>query len=86
MENPNLPRRDFIKKTATIGAGIQFLPSGKLFGADRPGNKLNIALIGCWGRASAHINTLKKENVVALCDVNSLALDYTAQTFPQAKK
>lgn len=86
MANPNLPRRDFMKKTAAIGAGIQFLPSGKLFGADRPGNKLNIALIGCWGRASAHISTLQKENVVALCDVNSLALDYTGQTFPKAKK
>ena len=79
-------RRKFLAATATTGAGLLFLPSGTLFGQNRPGNRLNIALIGCWGRASAHFRMFEKENVVALCDVNSKALAAAAQKFPKAKQ
>ena len=79
-------RRKFLAATATTGAGLLFLPSGTLFGQNRPGNRLNIALIGCWGRATAHFRMLEKENVVALCDVNSKALAAAAQKFPKAKQ
>ncbi|MEY4484654.1 MAG: hypothetical protein RL693_2106, partial [Verrucomicrobiota bacterium] len=46
------------------------LPSGARAGKNAPGNKLNIALIGVWGRGLAHYDSLSEENVVALCDVN----------------
>ncbi|MBK1875360.1 Gfo/Idh/MocA family protein [Pelagicoccus mobilis] len=83
--NNNLSRRSFLSKSAVAGAGVLILPSGSLFGKNRPGNKLNIALIGCWGRAQAHFNMLDQENVVALCDVNSRALGAAAKRYPKAK-
>ncbi|MEM9281942.1 MAG: Gfo/Idh/MocA family oxidoreductase, partial [Verrucomicrobiota bacterium] len=86
MSNETTSRRSFVSKSAAAGAGLLVLPSGTLFGDNRPGNKLNIALIGCWGRATAHFPMLEKENVVALCDVNSKAMDAAAEKFPKAKK
>ena len=86
MPSPLSSRRKFIAQTASFGAGLMILPTGTLFGANRPNHKLNIALIGCWGRGTAHHDMLEKENVVALCDVNTRALDAAGQKFPQAKK
>jgi len=86
MTAPSSSRRKFIAQTAALGAGLTILPTGTLFGANRPGNKLNIALIGCWGRGTAHHAMLEKENVVALCDINSKALAAAGQKFPKAKK
>lgn len=80
-----MKRRQFLK-SAAIGAGVLILPRTKLFGADAPSNKLNIALIGCWGRGEAHFGGLKRENVVALCDVNEDHLAFGAKTFPNAKQ
>lgn len=78
-------RRSFLKTSAATGAGLLILPSGSLFGANRPGNKLNIALLGTWGRARAHIPTLQEENIVALCDVDSKYLAAASKKFPKAK-
>ena len=44
-----------------------------------------MALIGVWGRGTAHYNALRNENVVALCDVNDLRTKEAASIFPQAK-
>jgi len=77
-----MQRRDFLKTTA---AGLMILPSGMLAGATAPSNKLNIALIGAYGRATAHYNGLAGENVVALCDVNEEHLAIAAEKFPKAE-
>jgi len=79
-------RRNFIRTTATIAGGITILPSGT-FGANgnSPNNKLNIALIGSYGRGQRHWGSLKKENVVALCDVDSEFLALAKKEFPKAK-
>jgi predicted dehydrogenase len=79
-------RRDFLKSAAAIGAGWMILPSGHLRGADAPSNKLNIAMIGTWGRAEAHFSALADDNVVALCDVNEEHLAFGAKQFPNAKQ
>ena len=55
---------------AYTGAAVSILPRLKLFGADAPSNKLNIALMGTWGRAEAHFDALSRQNVVAICDIN----------------
>jgi predicted dehydrogenase len=81
-----MKRRDFLKTAATTGTGLLILPSGVLSGANAPSNKLNIALIGTWGRGEAHFGDLEKENVVALCDVNEDHLEFGAKRFPNAKK
>ena len=79
-----MKRRDFLK-TAATGAGWLILPSGVLSGANAPSNKLNVALIGTWGRALAHFDAISSENVVALCDVNEDRIASAAKKFPNAK-
>jgi len=78
-------RREFLKSAAAAGTGLIILPSGTLSGANAPSNKLNIALIGVYGRAKAHYGTIASENVVALCDVNEEHLAIAAEKFPNAK-
>lgn len=80
-----LGRRRFLQTVGLAGTGSLILPKGTLFGANAPNNKLNIALIGVWGRAMAHYNALAAENVVALCDVDEKHLAVAAQKFPDAK-
>jgi predicted dehydrogenase len=77
-----MQRRDLIK---TAAASLTILKSGTLRGQNAPSNKLNIALIGVWGRGTAHYATLKNENVVALCDVNDLRTQEALRIFPKAK-
>src|SRR5580658_3505208 len=84
-KNP-MKRRQFLKSMALGGAGGLILPRLKLFGADAPSNKLNIALMGTWGRAEAHFDALSRENVVAICDVNEDHLAFGAKRFPNAKQ
>lgn len=80
-----MKRRQFLKSAAFCGAGALLLPRTTLLGADAPSNKLNIALIGTWGRAAAHFNALSTQNVVALCDINEDHLAFGAKKFPAAK-
>jgi predicted dehydrogenase len=81
-----MKRRQFLSTLATTGAGAMILPKVTLFGANAPGNKLNIALIGTWGRGEAHFGAISTENVVALCDVDEEHLEFGARRFPAAKK
>ena len=46
-------RRQFLT-TSAAGAAFTILPSGARGGSDAPSNKLNVALIGVWGRGLAH--------------------------------
>ncbi len=78
-------RRDVLKASAAAAAGFLILPSGARAGKNTPGSKLNIALIGTWGRAFAHHDMLKGENVVAVCDVNSKYLAEAVKKYPGAK-
>jgi len=80
-----MKRRNFLNTTALAGAGLVILPSGVLSGKNSPGNKLNIALIGVWGRGMAHYAALANENVVALCDVNEARFADALKRFPNAK-
>ena len=75
-------RRDLLK---SAGAGLLILKSGTLRGQNAPSNKLNLALIGVWGRGTAHYNVLRNENVVALCDVNDNRTKEALEIFPKAK-
>jgi len=80
-----MDRREFIKTAAVAGAGLLVLPSGVRGGENAPSNKLNVALIGVWGRGLAHYDSLSGENVVALCDVNEKRFPDALKRFPNAK-
>ncbi len=79
-----MERRDFLKSVAT-GAGLVILPSGTITGRQAPSNKLNVALIGVWGRGLAHQQQISSENIVALCDIDENHLAEAAVKFPKAK-
>ncbi|HTL55222.1 MAG TPA: Gfo/Idh/MocA family oxidoreductase [Candidatus Limnocylindrales bacterium] len=81
-----MKRRQFLKSVAFTGAAGLILPRTKLFGVEAPSKKLNVALIGTWGRGEAHFGGLMSENVVALCDVDEKHLAFGAQKFPGAKQ
>jgi len=85
MKTNIVQRRQFLKSTAATGIGLLILPSGTLSGANAPSNKLNVAMIGTWGRADAHFGAISKENVVALCDVDENHIAHAARRFPKAK-
>jgi predicted dehydrogenase len=81
-----MKRRQFLRSVAFTGAAGLILPRTTLFGANAPSNKLNVALIGTWGRGEAHFGGLASENVVALCDINEEHLAFGAKRFPNAKQ
>jgi predicted dehydrogenase len=80
-----MKRREFITTAAVAGAGLLVLPSGVRGGENAPSNKLNVALLGVWGRGQAHYGSLSSENVVALCDVNEKRFPEALAKFPGAK-
>ncbi len=79
-----MKRRHFLR-SATGASTLWILRSGALAGPTAPSNRLNIALIGVWGRALAHYDWLKDENVVALCDINERHLAEATKKFPNAQ-
>jgi len=80
-----MKRRAFLKQSAVVGAGVMILKSGILKAGQSPNEKLNIAVIGAAGRGADNMNSVKSENIVALCDVNEQTLAAAAKQFPQAK-
>lgn len=76
-----MQRRNFLQ-TATA---FTILPAGLLRGQTAPSNRLNVALIGVWGRGTAHYPSLRNENVVALCDVYEPRTREALAMFPKAK-
>ena len=80
-----MKRRQFLSASAASAAAVLIAPRLRLFGADAPSNKLNVALLGTWGRGEAHFGALSSENVVALCDINEEHLAFGAKRFPNAK-
>jgi predicted dehydrogenase len=80
-----MKRRQFLRSITVASTGLMILPRLRVLGANAPSNKLNVALLGTWGRGEAHFGALSSENVVALCDVNEEHLAFGAKKFPNAK-
>jgi predicted dehydrogenase len=82
-----LSRRNFIKQSATLAAGLTIIPSqvmGKSFsGQTAPSDKLNIAGVGIGGIGRSNLRNMSTENIVALCDVD---WSYAAKTFADYPK
>ena len=82
MNTPTaLSRRKFVGAAGLVAGRMITRP---LFGQDAPSNKLNLALIGVWGRGLAHYDSISAENVVALCDVNEKRFPDALKRFPGA--
>ncbi len=82
-------RREFLRQA--VLAGTATLASGSLvrvqpaLAARGPNEKLNLGCVGVANKGADNINNLVSENIVALCDVDSLHLGKMSERFPQAK-
>lgn len=81
-------RRNFIKKSAIVGAGITLAPS-LTFGNTRRNSldKLKLAFIGIGGRGMGHLaNSLRRDDVeiTAICDIDPSRLASAAKRIEEA--
>src|SRR5271157_5960467 len=84
---PTMSRREFAPRAAAALAGIMLLPRHVLGGRGYtpPSDKLNIAGVGVGGMGGAYLKNLESENIMALCDVDSLKAAKTFNRYPNAK-
>jgi predicted dehydrogenase len=76
-------RRAFLASGIAAGTGLTLLPGAARAAAN---DKLNLALIGAYGRGRQHFHDLKTQNVVALCDVHGENMASAEKEFPKAKQ
>jgi predicted dehydrogenase len=63
----NITRRSFVKSTAAFSVASPAIAKTR-----NPNEKLNVALIGLGGQGNFQYNGLKGENIIAMCDVDSV--------------
>ena len=85
MKSP-FNRRQFIKRSAAIGAGAYLAGPYLSFGKISPNEKLNLGVVGTHNRAKDDIDGVQSENIVAICDVDQNFLDAAQKRFPGAKQ
>ena len=78
-------RRDFLKKSTIAAAGFWLGSRFSLAPGRAPSEKLNIGCVGVANRASANIEGVRSQNIVALCDIDDGYLRAASQAFPQAR-
>lgn len=89
MDKPSIRRRDFIRTTAAVAAGISIIPGhvmGKKPGHVAPSDKLNIAGIGVGGKGRINLEAMNSENIVALCDVDWEYARDCFNDYPRARR
>lgn len=81
-------RRDVLKASVAATFGAMLLPSGLLVHGQSPNEKLNVACIGIGGQGNYQLNGISnaRENIVALCDVDTVRAGNAYERFPSAKK
>src|SRR5687768_11488368 len=84
----NISRRNFIRNTALAGSSFFIVPRHVLGrGYTAPSDKLNIAGIGCGGKAEVNLPYAWNngaENIVALCDVDDRMAVNARKKWPNA--
>ncbi len=79
----NLSRRLFLKSASAASAGVLIIPGLYRYSAN---DRMNIAVIGVGGRGWANWKEVPKENIVAMCDVDSNRAAKGFSMLPNAKK
>lgn len=81
-------RRDFVKGSSATLAGIAMgvWTETAPVAAASPNEKLNIGCIGAGGKGWVDMTSVRKENIVAICDVDSDRLGKASSEFPKAAK
>src|SRR6516162_8925336 len=82
----HLNRRQFLKRSAAVGAGAWLAGPYLSFGKISPNEKLNLGVIGTHNRAAEDMAGVESENIVAICDIDQRFLDAAQRKFPGAKQ
>ncbi len=84
----SLTRRGFVGTLAAAGAGLTIVPRCAVAraGETPPNEKLDIASIGVGGMGAGDVNDVSRENIVALCDVDTRRAGGTFKKFPKARQ
>jgi len=77
-------RRNFLK-TATLAGGAVVFGVPTLLRGQNLNSKLNIAVIGAGGKGSSDTDCCSGENIVALCDVDTVNCAGQIEKYPAAK-
>lgn len=80
-------RRDFIRKSAVVGAGISLAPNLSFGYASSKNEKLKLAFIGVGLRGTNHLNNaLQRDDVevVAICDLDQNRIDIATKKITEA--
>lgn len=87
MKTTNHSRRDFVKKSAYLSAGITVVPSFTVSGLGHkaPSDKLNIVGIGVGGKGHPNLVGMNTENIIGLCDVDWKYAQACFNESPKAK-
>ena len=82
-----LDRREMLRRTAGVGAGLWLGGNRLLAAAPRSASeKLNLAIVGCGGRGRDNLQGVAGENIVALCDVDQRAAAWAFEQYPSAQR
>jgi len=82
-----LNRRQWLRNSALAGIVVWTPTASRARGqTDSPNEKLDIAMIGSGGRATANLAGVGGENIVALCDVDQRRAARTFQRYPKVPK
>lgn len=93
MQDQTFSRRSLLKGAVSAAAMLGI--SGRLAAqtestrrprAIAPGEKLNIACVGCGGKGATDVQAVSSENIVALCDVDWSRAKQVAKAFPNVPK
>ena len=76
-------RRDFLKSTAAAGFGVWVVDRASAQESKSPAEKLHIGIVGCQGQGKANLKGVIKQNIVALCDIDSNNIDKTVSEFKE---
>jgi len=85
----DVTRREFVKAgaacVASVAVGVQ---AGRVRAQapKSPNEKLNVAIIGVWGRGAANADGVKGENIYALCDIDERNYASLIAQIPEAEK
>lgn len=82
MKTQSITRRHFLMGSLAVAAASRVSSAKKQSAND----KLNIACIGCGGRGAADLQGVMRENIVAMCDVDSKRAAEAFERFPDVPK
>lgn len=77
-----IDRRRFLRDTALTAGGVWAAATPAR--AQSANEKLNIGIIGTANRATANIDGVESENIVAVCDIDEKYLAVAKERFPEA--